>query len=60
MNNIEEFNVAAGEILGRSVRKGIGDSLENRSETLTVDKVYPQLDLWAEDATNIADRLKAN
>jgi hypothetical protein len=49
-----------GEILGRSVRKGIGDSLENRSETLTVDKVYPQLDLWAEDATNIADRLKAN
>jgi len=44
-----------GEVLGRSVRKGYGESLENTSEVLTKEKMYPQLDLWAQDAANIAD-----
>jgi hypothetical protein len=48
----------SGEALGRSVRKGYGESLENKSETLTKEKMYPQLDLWAQDAANIAKHIK--
>lgn len=47
----------SGEVLGRSVRKGRGESLENRSEVLTKEKLYRQLDLWAEDAGHIAKRV---
>ena len=50
----EMLDSISGEVLGRSVRKGFGESLENKSETLTKEKMYPQLDLWAEDAANIA------
>ncbi len=46
-----------GEVLGRSVRKGRGDSLENQSAALTKEKFYQQLDFWAEDAGNVARRV---
>jgi hypothetical protein len=39
----------SGEVLGRSVRKGRAESLKNKSEG--------QLDLWAEDAGNVANRV---
>jgi hypothetical protein len=51
---VEMLDSISGEVLGRSVRKGFGESLENKSETLTTEKMYPQLDLWAQDAANIA------
>jgi hypothetical protein len=50
----------SGEVLGRSVRKGYGESLEDKSDTLTKEKMYPQLDLWAQDAANIAKHIKGN
>jgi len=53
----EMVDSISGEVMGRSVRKGLGESLENKSEVLTKEKMYPQLDLWAEDAGNIAKRV---
>jgi hypothetical protein len=50
----------SGEVLGRSVRKGYGESLENKSDTLTKEKMYPQLDLWAQDAANIARHIEGD
>jgi hypothetical protein len=50
----EMLDSISGEVLGRSVRKGYGESLENESEIMTKEKMYPQLDFWAEDAANIA------
>jgi hypothetical protein len=50
----EMLDSISGEVLGRSVRKGFGESLKNKSETLTTEKMHPQLDLWAQDAANIA------
>ena len=47
-----------GEVMGRSVRKGFAEELENESEVLTFEKLIPQLDLWAQDAENIARHLK--
>ena len=49
-----------GEVLGRAVRKGLAESLEDKSETLTLEKMYPQLDAWAEDAANLARQLNPN
>ena len=45
----------SGEVLGRAVRKGFGQSLQNKSSELTKEHMYPQLDLWAEDAGKIAN-----
>lgn len=56
----EMLDSMSGEVLGRSVRKGFGESLENESETLTTEKMYPQLDLWAQDAANIAKHIEGN
>jgi hypothetical protein len=47
-------------VLGRSVRKGYGESLEDKSEVLIKEKMYPQLDLWAKDAGNIANLLRGH
>ncbi|MCP4769667.1 MAG: DUF3313 domain-containing protein [Gammaproteobacteria bacterium] len=54
----EMVDSISGEVLGRSVRKGYGESLENKSETLTKEAMYPQLDLWAADAANIANLVR--
>ena len=56
----EMLDSISGEVLGRSVRKGYGESLENKSETLTKEKMHPQLDLWAQDAANIARLLEGD
>jgi hypothetical protein len=53
----EMLDSISGDVLGRSVRKGYGKSLENKSEVMTTEKMYPQLDLWAQDAANIAHLL---
>jgi hypothetical protein len=53
----EMLDSVSGVVLGRSVRKGYGESLENKSEIMTTEKMYPQLDYWAHDAANIAHLL---
>jgi len=54
----EMLDSMTGEVLGRSVRKGYGESLENKTEVLSEEKMHPQLDLWAADAGNIAKLVK--
>ena len=51
----EMLDSLSGEVLGRSVRKGFGKSVKNKSSEPTKEDMYPQLDLWAEDAGNIAN-----
>jgi len=53
----EMVDSISGEVLGRSVRKGRGESLQNKAAALTKEKFFDQLDLWAEDAGNIARRV---
>ena len=54
----EMLDSITGEVLGRSVRKGFGESLENKFRDPKKEDMYPQLDLWAEDAGNIANLVK--
>ena len=54
----EMIDSMSGEVLGRSVRKGFGKSVKNKSTDPTKEDMYPQLDLWAEDAGNIANLVK--
>jgi hypothetical protein len=48
---------SSGEVLGRSERRGRGESLANKADVLTKEKLYRQLDFWAEDAGHIARRV---
>ena len=47
-----------GKLLGQTVKRGYGRSLENRSTTLTKDDLYPLLDSWVGDAGNVGRSLK--
>lgn len=43
-------DASSGKLLGKVVRKGIGQPLENRKDQLTLDDTRPVLDSWAQDA----------
>lgn len=40
----------SGQLLGKVVRKGIGQPLENKKDQLTVSDTKPVIDSWAKDA----------
>lgn len=43
-------DAASGKVLGKVVRKGIGEPLESKKDQLTVSDTKPVIDSWAKDA----------
>jgi hypothetical protein len=44
------IDTQTNHIVAKSVRKGLGTTLENNKAQMTVDDVKPVLDMWAKDA----------
>ena len=51
---VEMTDSITQEVLGRAVREGLGEPLKNKDAELKEENMDPQLDVWAEDARNLA------
>ncbi|KAF1061317.1 MAG: hypothetical protein GAK45_02261 [Pseudomonas citronellolis] len=49
---VEAIDHASGKPVIKVVRKGMGKTLDNASQKLTLDDLKPALDVWARDAAN--------